>query len=332
MITREKASKSYGDKKVYDHLDLEITRGQKICLVGQNGAGKSTLLKMLAGVLEPDQGERRLGHQVQVGYFSQTRLDVLNPERSVFDEVAASVAGGVAAVKIRTLLGLFNFHGDDVFKPVKVLSGGEKSRLILAKLLIHPPNFILLDEPTTHLDIDGVEALTAAFKAYEGTLCFISHDLFFVKEIANHTIEVDAGRLQGYPGGLEYYLEKKRQEELSLKEKALSPTAPFDRTKKDLKGIPPKESPAIRELHQKHKEALKRIEEIKTTIKDLEKERKELKTEIYIKVRVLSKAFSGRDPRLLKEYGQRLKWIPRRIREIENTMDDLLEEKRRINR
>ncbi len=332
VITLEGISKSYGDKKVYDHLDLEITRGQKICLVGQNGAGKSTLLKILAGALEPDQGERRLGHQVEVGYFSQTRLDVLNPERSAFDEVAASVAGRAAVVKIRTLLGLFNFHGDDVFKPVKVLSGGEKSRLILAKLLIHPPNFILLDEPTTHLDIDGVEALTAAFKAYAGTLCFISHDLFFVKEIANHTIEVDAGRLKGYPGGLEYYLEKKRQEELSLKEKELSPTPSLDRTKEDLKGTQHKESPAIRELHQKHKEALKRIEEIKTTIKDLEKERKELETESYIKARVLSKAFSGRDPHILKEYGQRLKGIHRRIREIGNTIDDLMEERQGINK
>ena len=109
----------------------------------------------------------------------------------------------------RTLLGVFNFRGDDVFKPVRVLSGGEKSRLILAKLLINPPNFICLDEPTTHLDIDGVEALTSCFQKYEGTLCFISHDLFFVKNIANHIVEVMPGELKNYHGGLDYYLEKK---------------------------------------------------------------------------------------------------------------------------
>ncbi|MCK4882702.1 MAG: ABC-F family ATP-binding cassette domain-containing protein, partial [Candidatus Omnitrophica bacterium] len=137
--------KSYGDNTVYENLDLEIVKGQKVCLVGPNGAGKSTLLKMLAGVLKPDSGEIRQGHQVDNGYFSQTRLDVLNPNRTAFDEV--SMAGkNVQAVKVRSLLGLFNYRGDDVFKHVKVLSGGEKSRLILAKLLIDPPNFMLLDE------------------------------------------------------------------------------------------------------------------------------------------------------------------------------------------
>src|SRR5207302_818009 len=133
--------------------------------------GKSTLLKMLAEAITPDEGTRKLGHQVSMGYFSQTRLDVLNVSRTVFEEVVASTTTSIPQAKIRSLLGIFNFRGDDVFKPVGVLSGGEKSRLILAKLLINPPNFILLDEPTTHLDIDGVEALTRCFKGYQGTLC-----------------------------------------------------------------------------------------------------------------------------------------------------------------
>ena len=188
-----KIDKSYGEKQIYKGLDFEITKGQKLCLVGPNGAGKSTLLKMIAGVLPPDAGTRKLGHQVNLGYFSQTRLDVLNPTRTVFEELMSATERSVPQAQARTLLGVFNFRGDDVFKPVRVLSGGEKSRLILAKLLINPPNFICLDEPTTHLDIDGVEALTSCFQKYEGTLCFISHDLFFVKNIANHIVEVMPG-------------------------------------------------------------------------------------------------------------------------------------------
>ncbi len=332
VISLNNIHKFYGEKKVYEEMDFEITKGQKLCLVGHNGAGKSTLLKMLAGVVQPDSGSRRLGHQVDLGYFSQTRLDVLNSERTAFDEVATSAAGMVPAVKIRTLLGLFNFHGDDVFKQVKILSGGEKSRVILAKLLINPPNFILLDEPTTHLDIDGVEALTTAFKTYEGTLCFISHDLFFVKEIANYIVEVDNGILKSYPGGLDYYLDKKNESEAGAKEKERQIVLEGQRLKKEAHQQKQKESASVSNLHQKHKQALKRMDEIKNEIKKLEKEKKELETESFIKSRVLTEAFSGRDPQMLKEYGQRLKFIPKRIREIENTIDRLTDERNQINK
>ncbi len=332
VINLNGVSKSYGEKKVYGNLDFEITKGQKICLVGPNGAGKSTLLKMLAGVVPSDSGSRKLGHQVDLGYFSQTRLDVLNPLRSAFDEVSSCAVGGVPALKVRTLLGLFNYHGDDVFKQVKVLSGGEKSRLILAKLLINPPNFILLDEPTTHLDIDGVEALTTAFKAYAGTLCFISHDLFFVKEIANHIVEVDSGILKNYPGGLDYYLHKKSEGETGLKEKERQLKEEGSRLKKETKEKQHKESDAVGDLHQKHKLALNRMGEIKNEIQALEREKKELETESYIKSRVLSESFSGRDQEMLKSYGQRLKFIQRRIREIGNTIDQLTEERSRITK
>jgi len=145
VLTMSKVDKSYGEKQIYKGLDFEITKGQKLCLVGPNGAGKSTLLKMIAGVLSPDAGVRKLGHQVNLGYFSQTRLDVLNPSRTVFEELVSATERSVPQAQMRTLLGVFNFRGDDVFKPVRVLSGGEKSRLILAKLLINPPNFICLD-------------------------------------------------------------------------------------------------------------------------------------------------------------------------------------------
>lgn len=321
--------KSYKDKAVYAGLDFEITKGQKVCLVGPNGAGKSTLLKILAGVLDFDSGNRKLGHNVSVGYFSQSRLDVLNPERNVLDEVTASVSGGIPALKVRNLLGLFHFHGDDVFKQVKVLSGGEKSRVILAKLLINPPNFILLDEPTTHLDIDGVDALTKAFKAYQGTLCFISHDLFFVKEIANDIVEVDNGALRNYPGSLDYYLDKKAEQKNTVEDAR-------EKTRKEDQKKHPKtksgESAAVSELAKRHKAALKRIADIKEEIKKLEKERKELEMESYVKARILSEPLSRRDEGTLKEYGQRLKFIQNRMKEIDGLIDRLNEERAEIQK
>jgi len=320
-------SKSYGTKKVYDNLQFELIRGQKLCLVGPNGAGKSTLLKMLAGVLDPDKGAIKLGHNVKRGYFSQTRLDVLNPNRTVLDEIGSASTSSIPAGQIRSLLGLFNFHGDDVFKLVKVLSGGEKSRLILAKLLINPPNFILLDEPTTHLDIHGVEALTKAFRAYEGTLCFISHDLFFVREVADHIVEVNDGKIKNYPGGLGYYLDKKQ----GLISHA-GGTDSFGRAFAEIKGPQKKksgpqqpENQKARQSREKHKAALKRLSQIKTEISRLEKQIKEMDTESYVKARVIGNSY-GKDPDLLKEYGNRLKEIPKEQRRLSMQINELKEE------
>lgn len=331
VVRLEKTSKAYGSKRVYDELDLELIRGQKICLVGPNGAGKSTLLKMLAGVLNPDSGKIKLGYQVQRGYFSQTRLDVLSPSRNVLDELASAVAGSCPALQMRSLLGLFNFHGDDVFKLVKVLSGGEKSRLILAKLLINPPNFILLDEPTTHLDIDGVEALTKAFKQYEGTLCFISHDLFFVKEVADCIIEVDQGQLKTYPGGLDYYLDKTSKGETLSRQKEQKTKEAKQSTKKIKKQEREKENLKLKDAQNKHRQAKKRITEIKNEIKQLQGEMKKLETESYVKSRVLANAF-GKDPATLKEYGQRLKQIPKDLRALEARIKELTAERDNINK
>jgi ATP-binding cassette, subfamily F, member 3 len=326
-------SKSYGDKTIYRGLDLEIVKGQKICLVGPNGAGKSTLLKILAEVLEPDAGDVKYGHQVEKGYFSQTRTDVLNPERTAFDEVCAA-GTNIPAVKVRSLLGLFNFRGDDVFKSVKVLSGGEKSRLILAKLLINPPNFMLLDEPTTHLDIDGVRALTVAFKKYGGTVCFISHDLYFIKEIADCIVDVNAGQVKIYPGGLDYFLEKKQGIENDLKEKnqqAKKDQRAIQKEKKKDRKVD-EDRTLLAELNAQHRQALKRLSQIKNEISRMENEQKELEMESYVKSRHLTKAFDKRDPDVLKEYGRRLKDIQTRLREIETTIHQLKEERDHINK
>ena len=326
-------SKSYKNKTVYHHLDFEIVKGQKICLVGPNGAGKSTLLKMLAGVLKPDSGKLKYGHQVEIGYFSQARIDVLSPNKTAFDEVT-SASVNVPALKVRSLLGLFNYRGDDVFKQVKILSGGEKSRLILAKLLINPPNFMLLDEPTTHLDIDGVRALTTAFKKYEGTVCFISHDLFFIKEIADCIVDVSDGKIKIYSGGLDYYLDKKQQSKGALKEqKNQAKTAQKKSGQKKKKNQKEAEEDLLlMDLKVQHKKALKRMSQIKNEIKKLENEYKELETESYVKSRHLSKSFDKRDPGILKEYGKRLKTIQSRLREIETTIKNLKNERDQISK
>jgi len=197
-------SKSYGENKVYDNFSFELERGQKLALVGRNGAGKSTLLKLLAGVIQPDSGERELGLNVRTGYYSQHRLDMLDPNRTVFEE-AMNCPRMNAERTVRTILGTFLFSGDAVYKKVKYLSGGEKSRLALVKLLLDPPNVLLLDEPTTHLDLASVEALSGALVDFDGTVCCISHDVYFLNSMANNVAHVEGGKVTLFPGNYEYF-------------------------------------------------------------------------------------------------------------------------------
>jgi ATP-binding cassette, subfamily F, member 3 len=207
VITLRGIRQAYGSHVVYDGLDLVIERGQRTVLVGPNGAGKSTLLKILAGLLPLEAGERTPGHNASIGYFAQHRTERLRPEKTVLDEASDGVTH-LGEQAVRTVLGSFLFRGEDVFKTVGVLSGGEKSRLALAKLLLHPPNLMLLDEPTTHLDMPSIDALVAALGQYAGTLLFVSHDVHFIRSLATSVIHVHAGTLTTYPGGYDYYLEK----------------------------------------------------------------------------------------------------------------------------
>ncbi|HVA66739.1 MAG TPA: ABC-F family ATP-binding cassette domain-containing protein [Elusimicrobiota bacterium] len=200
--------KSYGETKVYQGLDFELERGWKMAFVGHNGAGKSTLLKVLAGVIPFDSGERVVGNDVKVGYFSQHRQGQLDPEKTVLQE-ASSVGRLNPDLLTRTILGTFLFPGDSVHKKTEVLSGGEKSRLSLAKLLLDPPNVLLMDEPTTHLDMASVDALVEALRDFEGAICCISHDLYFLNALADHVVHIDQGRITVYPGNYEYF--KRRQ-------------------------------------------------------------------------------------------------------------------------
>ncbi len=198
---------AYGQNVVYRGVEFEAERGQRIVLVGPNGAGKSTLLKLLAANVTPQQGERELGHNVKAGYYSQYRVDMLDPSRTVLEE-GLDTPQKVTEQFVRTLLGSFLFRGDDVFKKVSVLSGGEKSRLALVKLLLDPPNLLLMDEPTTHLDMNSIDALLYALDQFEGTLIFISHDVYFIRALANKVVHVNAGQLTHYAGDYQYYLDK----------------------------------------------------------------------------------------------------------------------------
>jgi len=210
VIEIKNLHKRYGEKIVYQGINLIIYRGDKIALVGPNGAGKSTLLKIMAGVLDFEDGEIILGKDVTRAYFSQYQLDILSPNNTVFEELL-SIATEESETQLRTLLGAFLFRGDEIYKKVSVLSGGEKSRLILAKMLLKPANFLLLDEPTSHLDIPSRDVLENALKQFQGTICLITHDRHLINEVANKIIEIEQGVPIIYTGNYEYYIFKKGQ-------------------------------------------------------------------------------------------------------------------------
>jgi ATPase subunit of ABC transporter with duplicated ATPase domains len=183
----EKLSKGYGERRLYDGFDFLVRRGERWCVMGVNGAGKSTLLKMVAGMLAPDAGSVRVGASVKLGYFSQQALDVLDPELTVLEQVQKDFpAAGIGV--LRALVGAFQFSGDDVDKRVRFLSGGEKSRLVMARMLFDPPNFLVLDEPTNHLDLATKEMLVEALSKFEGTMLFVSHDRAFLRGLSNRVL------------------------------------------------------------------------------------------------------------------------------------------------
>jgi ATP-binding cassette subfamily F protein 3 len=202
-------SKSYGDLKVFEDIDFNIDRGEKIAVSGTNGAGKTSLLKILSGRLDYESGIIEFGHNVIKGYFAQHTLEELNPEMTIIETMEEAAPVDLIP-DLRTLLGCFLFASDDINKKVSVLSGGEKSRLALAKLLMRPFNLLIIDEPTNHLDVDSRAVLAKALKRYEGTLIIVSHDRFFTDQIVNRVIHLEEGKLYNHLGNLSSFIEKQR--------------------------------------------------------------------------------------------------------------------------
>ena len=202
-------AKSYGDHEVFDKVNFMIERGERIALVGVNGAGKSTLIKLLAGTEPLTAGEFKLGHNVQPDYFAQDQYKELDPEARILEDLG-EMSPSSTQTELRSLLGCFLFSGDDVFKRIGVLSGGERNRYALLKMLLHPANFLLLDEPTNHLDIRAKDVLLEALEKYTGTVVFVSHDRYFIDKLSTRVFEIGDGKVEIYPGNYEDYLWRKQ--------------------------------------------------------------------------------------------------------------------------
>ena len=242
VLALEDLGKSYGDRRVYAGINLTLFRGMRVALVGRNGAGKSTLLKIMAGALDFEEGKRRQGHDITLAHYAQHRREMFDLSNTVLQEALRCSTPEQGEEFVRTFLGVFLFSGDDAHKKVAVLSGGEKSRLALAQIMLDPPNLLLLDEPTTHLDVYAREALEAALDQYTGTICLISHDETFIAHVANSIIEVGDQRLNVYPGSYDDYLQKKKQN--ALASEAAGQNLPPGSGAKSGQGMKPKASVA----------------------------------------------------------------------------------------
>jgi ATPase subunit of ABC transporter with duplicated ATPase domains len=208
----EGLSKTYGRRVVHDGIDLTIRRGERWCVMGRNGAGKTTLLKMIAGTLAPDRGEVKIGASVKLGYFAQQALDLLDPDLTIWEQIERDFPHESTGV-LKNLLGAFQFSGEDVEKRIRALSGGEKTRLVLARMLLDPPNFLVLDEPTNHLDLATKEMLVNALAAFDGTMIFVSHDRMFLRGLSNRVLELGGesgmdAHPHAYPGSYVDYVQR----------------------------------------------------------------------------------------------------------------------------
>ena len=265
---------------VLKNIDLHISRGDKIALVGANGAGKTTLTRLIAGDFQPQQGFLRLGKNVDVGFYAQHQIQALHPDNTVIDEVASTAATGLIT-KIRQALGIFQFGDDEIDKKIKVLSGGEKARVSLAKILLSPVNFLIMDEPTTHLDITAREALEEALGEYNGTLLLISHDRYFLDKLVSRVIELKDGNLDEYSGNYSYYLWKREQlqdkTELSTERTQLMKVESPSRKTKEQKRS---EAEARQEVSRERNDLQEIIDKIEKDIEGSEARVKEIETQL----------------------------------------------------
>ncbi|HJU43554.1 MAG TPA: ATP-binding cassette domain-containing protein, partial [Vicinamibacterales bacterium] len=280
VLELKHARKAYGDLTVFKDLSLHIERGDRIALVGHNGAGKSTLMRLLSGEEPPDAGTRAIGHQVVMQYFAQDEATRLDPALTVYDTLEAGSPHTMVPM-IRNILGGFLFTGDDVYKKAAVLSGGERTRLAVARMLLRPSNTLLLDEPTNHLDIDSKEVLLDALIDYGGTLVFVSHDRYFVEKLATKIIDVGNGKATLYPGTYEAFLwsrnqspatpQTKVEKKVEVKKVAVKQEQTYEERKKE-SAEKRKRERAFKALKDRIAEIENRIADREKTIKDVEQQ------------------------------------------------------------
>ena len=279
VMNLDRVTKRYGSNTVFESLDFEVERGDKFAVVGPNGAGKSTLIRILSGNEPIQSGIRKIGHKVTYSYFAQHQTEDLDLQSDPL-EIMLQAGSGEKESRLRNILGCFLFTGDDVFKKVKVLSGGEKSRLALAKMLLSPANFLIFDEPTNHLDMSSKNILQQALQQYEGTCMIVSHDRAFLDPIVNKVLEIRPGNIKIYLGNVSYFLDKKKEEELqsstSSNSKDVKLDTPLHSSLTDTKekdrtnGISRKEQ---RRLEAERRNAInKKIRPIKKKLEHVEKE------------------------------------------------------------
>ncbi|PWJ60596.1 ATP-binding cassette subfamily F protein 3 [Dyadobacter jejuensis] len=277
----EDASKAYGEKVILDAANVTMERGDKIALIGANGRGKSTVLRVVSGD-EPIEGKRRLGHNVSFTFYAQHQLESLNVKHNLLEELKYANPNKTET-ELRTVLGCFLFSSDDVFKKIKVLSGGEKSRIALAKVLLSQANFLLLDEPTNHLDMQSVNILIQALQQYEGSYIVVSHDRYFVENIANKIWYIEDHQIKEYPGTYEEYeiWVAERGLESAVSENAVVSSAPPQKSKSAPEPAPSKPTKTFsNEDAQKRKKAQKRVDELENTINTLEIEKKDIEAQL----------------------------------------------------
>lgn len=308
--------KSYGDKKVFTGIDFEIEKGEKIAFVGPNGAGKSTLAKIIAGVIDFNSGDKILGHNTVISYYAQDVADNLAPDLEIIETVDG-IAEEKTLGQLRSLLGSFLFSGDDVFKKVGVLSGGEKSRVALCKILLTKSNFIILDEPTNHLDYNSKLILQKALIDFTGTLILVSHDIDFLRPIATKVIDIRHGNLKTYLGGIDYFLSKRavstleRDEKISFSEKVIDQNPSNRKEQKRL------EAELRQQKHKATKDLIKEISKKEKKIEALENELKDLENKLA-------------DPQVYTN-GTVVKETTIRMNECRTELDSTLKEWEKLN-
>jgi ATP-binding cassette subfamily F protein 3 len=318
-LSLERVRHGYDDLVVLDGVDLNIERGERVALVGPNGAGKSTLMRILAGQEEPWQGQRVPGHNLRLSYFAQDQAKVLDPHRTVLEEITAAAPFEMVP-RVRDVLGSFLFSGDDVQKKVGVLSGGERNRLALAGMLLHPANLLLLDEPTNHLDLQSKEVLLDALHHYRGTLVFVSHDRYFVDDLATRVVEVGQGKLLSHPGNYEDFLRfkerqgdnshsRERVEQLDGR-KTSAATSPAGSEERTLSHVERKEAKRIERRRQKD------LEEIQEKIESHEAELAELEER-------MARPEVFNDPQAAREAADRHEKLRRELDELYERWADL---------